>query len=215
MIRLFASALLAVGLSQVALAQSSPRQNQPNIQQNQPSTQQNQPSTSAESTQAPQNLPQSLRQKLSSAGFSDVNIVPSSFAITAKDRDGRPVMMRITPNSMFFLTEIPMVSPTTTGTGKGESNETAQQNQPSTSAENTQAPQNVPQSLRQRLSSAGFSDVNIVPSSFLITGRDSGGRPMMMRITPNSMFFLTEIPVVNSSTTGAGMGNTNDSGQSK
>jgi hypothetical protein len=101
MTRLFTSAVLVVGLSQAALAQSS-------AQQNQPST--------AENTQAPQNLPQSLRQRLTSAGFSDVNIVPSSFVITARDKNGRPVMMRITPNSMTFLTEIPADSSSTTGT---------------------------------------------------------------------------------------------------
>ena len=115
MTRLFASALLVAGLSQTALAQT-------NIQQGQPSTiQQGQPSTSAENTQTPQNVPQSLRQKLTSAGFTDVNIVPSSVLITAKDRDGRPVMMRITPNSMFFLTEIPAPSSGTTGAGTGTS----------------------------------------------------------------------------------------------
>jgi hypothetical protein len=110
MTRLFASAVLVVGLSQAALAQSTAQQNQPST-----STQPNQPST-AENAQAPQNLPQSLRQRLTSAGFSDVNIVPSSFVITARDKNGRPVMMRITPNSMTFLTEIPADSSSTTGT---------------------------------------------------------------------------------------------------
>jgi len=57
--------------------------------------------------------------------------------------------------------------------------------------------------------------VNIVPGSFIITARDRNGHPVMMRITPNSMSFVTEIPVVGSSTTGAGGENTNDSRQSK
>jgi hypothetical protein len=233
-IRLFASALLVAGLSQAALAQSS--------------TQQNQPSTSAEDTQAPQALPQSLRQRLNSAGFSNGNMVPGSMLITARDQKGRPVLTLITPRSVFFLGEIPVANSTAAGAGGGDSNESAQQNQPSTSAENTQAPQNVPettgtgtgdsndntqqnqpsasaentqtpqnlpQSLRQQLTSAGFSDVNIVPSSVVITAREKSGRPVLMRITPSSMFFLTEIPVVSSTTTGAGQGNSNDSGQSK
>ncbi len=112
MTRLFASALLVAGLSQAALAQTS--------------TQQNQPSSSAENTQAPQNLPQSLRQRLTSAGFTDVRIVPSSFVITARDKDGRPVMMRITPNSMSFLTEIPASSSSTTGAGSNNMNNSGQ-----------------------------------------------------------------------------------------
>src|SRR5262249_58283850 len=91
MTRLFASALLVVGLSQVALGQTS--------------TQQSQPSTPGENMQTPQNIPQSLRQRLTSAGFTDVNIIPGS-VVTARDRSGSPVMMRITPNSMFFLAQV-------------------------------------------------------------------------------------------------------------
>jgi len=113
--RLLASALLVAGLSQVALAQTSTQESQPSNPLS------NQPSTSAQSTQTPQNVPQSLRQQLTSAGFTDVNIVPSSVLITAKDRNGRPVMMRITPNSMFFLTEVPVANSSTTGAGTGSS----------------------------------------------------------------------------------------------
>ncbi len=112
MTRVFATALLVVGLSHAALAQRSTQQNQPPTA----GAAQNQPSTSGENTQAPQNIPQSLRERLTSAGFTDVNIVPSSFLITARDRNGRPVMMRITPNSMSFVTEIP-ANPSTTGSG--------------------------------------------------------------------------------------------------
>jgi len=76
MTRLFASALLVVGMSQGALAQMGTQQDHPSMspQQTHPSmgSQQNQPSTSAENTQAPQSLPQSLRQRLTSAGFSEV-----------------------------------------------------------------------------------------------------------------------------------------------
>lgn len=121
--RLFASAFLVAGLSQAALAQNTiqTQQNRPSTQQNQPSTQRGQPSTSTENTQAPQSIPQSIRQRLTSAGFTDVNIVPSSFFITAKDKNGRPVMMRITPNSMSFLTEVPAADSSTTGSGGGNS----------------------------------------------------------------------------------------------
>jgi methionine-rich copper-binding protein CopC len=101
-IRLFASALLIAGLSQAALAQGS--------------AQQNQPSSSATNTQAPENLPVELRQKLTSAGFSDVKVVPSSFVVSAKDPQGRPVMMHLTPHSMTVMTEVP-VGNTTSGTG--------------------------------------------------------------------------------------------------
>ncbi|HVX79195.1 MAG TPA: hypothetical protein VHB49_23920 [Bradyrhizobium sp.] len=221
MTRLSISALLVMGLSQAAIAQGS-------IQQNE----QNPPSTSAENMQTHQNIPRLLQQRLTSAGFTDVRIVPSSFVVTARDNSGHPVMMRITPNSTFFLTEVPAVSQSsTTGIDRGNPSETAQQNQPSApaenqpsasaedqqsaSAENMQAPENLPPSLRQRLASDRFSDVNVVPRSALITARDRNGRPVMMRITPNSMFFLSEIPAASSTTTGMGRGNSNDSGESR
>ena len=238
--RLFASALLLTGLSQAALAQGN--------------NQQNQPSTSAENMQAPpQGATQSLRQRLMSAGYRDVNIVPSSLVITAIDKGGRPVLMRITPNSMFFLVpaisssgmgatrqlsnasaqqsqsstsaETTQASPqdvpqsVTTGAAR-DSNESAEQNQPSVSADdaqisadNAQSSRDVPQSLRDRLTSSGFSDVNIVPRSFVITARDQSDRPVMMRITPRSIFFVTEIPATSSSTTGAA--NPSESEQSR
>jgi hypothetical protein len=242
--RLFASALLVAGLSQAALAQTNTRQNQTN-------TSQNQDQTSAENTQAPR-VPELLRERLSSAGFSDINVVPRSLVIAAKDQAGRPVLMRITPNSMFFLTEIASVSSpmasaanqgtqqdqastsaentqsparnvpqsATTGVARGGSNDNAQQDQASTSAENMQAPsqeassQNAPQSLRDRLASAGFTDVTIVPSSLVITAKDQSDRPVMMHVTPRSIAFLTEVPAVNSSST-TGAENSGDSGQRK
>lgn len=210
MTRLFVSALLVAGLSQAALAQGSTEPNQP----------------SAEATQSRESLPQSIRQRLMSAGYNDVNVVPGSLMITARDNNGRPVMMRVTPNSMFLLSEIPAGGSSTTGTGRESpmamENESAppnqpsaQPNQPSAMAENTQAPQELPRSLRQRLAQARFSDVNIVPGSFVITARDSNGRPVMMRITPNSMFYLSEIPAGSSSTIGTGRGNPEESGQGR
>src|SRR5581483_9518034 len=67
--RLFASTLLTVALSQVAAAQSD--------------TQQDQPSNSPQNMQAaPQDVPQTLRQRLTSAGYSDVRILPTSLVIT-------------------------------------------------------------------------------------------------------------------------------------
>jgi methionine-rich copper-binding protein CopC len=109
MTRLLASAVLVVGLSQATLAQSS--------------GQQNQPSNSAENTSAPEALPQGLRQHLTSAGFTDVKIVPSSFVVSAKDKSGHPVLMHITPNSMTLMTEIPVGDQSTTGAGTPNSDQ--------------------------------------------------------------------------------------------
>jgi hypothetical protein len=48
---------------------------------------------------------------LQNAGFTDIKMMPSSFIIRAKDKDGNPVMMVINPDS---ITEV-----TTTGLGAG------------------------------------------------------------------------------------------------
>lgn len=52
------------------------------------------------SAQGSQNVPQELKQKLASQGFSDVKVVPGSYIVSAKDKDGNPVTMIIGPNSM-------------------------------------------------------------------------------------------------------------------
>jgi hypothetical protein len=45
-------------------------------------------------------IPQTIRQKLESAGYSDVRIMPTSFFVQAKDKQGDPVEIFITPRSM-------------------------------------------------------------------------------------------------------------------
>jgi hypothetical protein len=111
MTRLFASALLVAGLSQAALAQST----------SQPS----ELSGAATNAQGAEALPQAIQQQLTSSGFSDVRVVPRSFVVFAKDRNGRPVMMHLTPNSMMIMTEVP-VSGSTTGAGGGNSTDSGQ-----------------------------------------------------------------------------------------
>jgi hypothetical protein len=60
----------------------------------------------AQSPQAATPLPQQIKQKLQSAGYSDVNIMPISFVVHAKDRQGDPVEIVITPHSMTQLTAL-------------------------------------------------------------------------------------------------------------
>ncbi|HEX5445897.1 MAG TPA: hypothetical protein VFW87_18865 [Pirellulales bacterium] len=52
-------------------------------------------------------LRQHIRQSLAEGGFTDVRIVPHSFVVHARDRDGNPVMMMITPSSVTALTAVP------------------------------------------------------------------------------------------------------------
>jgi hypothetical protein len=97
---LLAPVLLALALSQPALAQST---SQPD--------------------QDLQALPAKLQKTLEDAGLKDIQIVPHSFLVRAKDHDGNPVMMVVNPDSIMAVTEIPSTTGSDTstppsGTGK-------------------------------------------------------------------------------------------------
>jgi hypothetical protein len=70
-----------------------------------------------------------LMQDLEKAGYTDVKIVPASFVAQAKDKQGHPVTMLISPDSITTITEVPQMktsmnngsSSTTTTGGTGSS----------------------------------------------------------------------------------------------
>jgi hypothetical protein len=59
-------------------------------------------------------------------------------------------------------------------------------------APNTQTPAHLSQKLRDDLTKAGFTDITIMPSSFLVRAKDSQGNPVMMVINPDSLTEVTE-----------------------
>lgn len=54
------------------------------------------------------------------------------------------------------------------------------------------APMHLSQRLHDDLAKAGFTDIRIMPSSFLVRAKDSQGNPVMMVINPDSMAEVTE-----------------------
>jgi len=61
-------------------------------------------------------------------------------------------------------------------------------------AQSPQAPvdaQNLPQKIHDDLVSRGFTDVHVVPQSFLISARDKTGQTIVMLVGPNSMTVLS------------------------
>ncbi len=48
---------------------------------------------------------QALKEDLSKAGFKDIQMMPESFLVRAKDLSGNPVIMVINPNSITAITE--------------------------------------------------------------------------------------------------------------
>ena len=53
-------------------------------------------------------------------------------------------------------------------------------------------PMHMSQKLRSDLSKAGFSDITIMPSSFMVRAKDSEGNPIMMVINPDLITAITE-----------------------
>jgi hypothetical protein len=49
---------------------------------------------------------QRIKQDLEQAGFTNVQVMPESFLVRAHDRQGRPVMMVINPDSVVGVTEM-------------------------------------------------------------------------------------------------------------
>lgn len=59
---------------------------------------------SASASQETKSLPQQIQTKLRDQGFTNVEVVPGSFLVSAKDKQGDPVTMIIGPNSMTVFT---------------------------------------------------------------------------------------------------------------
>lgn len=72
-----------------------------------------------------------------------------------------------------------------TGPGNTGNNGAATQNQG-----NMPSPE-IQQRIRHELSQAGFTDIHVMPQSFLVHAKDSAGNPVYMAITPHSLSALT------------------------
>jgi len=97
---LLASAAVLV-LSQVALAQ--------NLNNNQP------PNSATQTTPKQQHLGADLKNMLQKSGYTDIRLAPTSFMVRAKDADGNPVMMSISPDSFTEVTNVSPTNGSTTG----------------------------------------------------------------------------------------------------
>jgi hypothetical protein len=77
------------------------------------------PPASANTNQAAQKepLPLEIKQKLEKQGFTNVQVIPGSFLVSAKDKDGDPVNMLIGPNSLMVMTTAPVKASTPNNDG--------------------------------------------------------------------------------------------------
>lgn len=90
--------LLAIGIGSAQAANTSPSQNQ-----SASTSTANQPGAEPSGSM---NMRQQLQDTLAKQGYSDINVVPSSFLVHAKDKKGEPVAMVIGPDSITAVTEI-------------------------------------------------------------------------------------------------------------
>jgi sporulation protein YlmC with PRC-barrel domain/DNA-binding transcriptional regulator YdaS (Cro superfamily) len=109
-ILLASAAFLA--LTPATMAQNAGTASQPNAAQNQ--------SAINQSVQ-PQHLRANLRNALEKAGYKDIRVAPTSFMVHAKDTDGNPVVMAISPDSFTEVADVndsgnSGSTPSTTGT---------------------------------------------------------------------------------------------------
>lgn len=77
-------------LSQVTMAQTPNSAAQPSANKNQ---------TAGSATADQQHLRSNLRNALEKAGYKDIRVAPTSFMVHARDSDGNPVVMAISPDS--------------------------------------------------------------------------------------------------------------------
>jgi hypothetical protein len=95
--------------SLAALAASATLMASPVFAQN--ANQSSSPSNSNQSQNAQQNgqnVRQQLMQSLEKAGFTHVRVEPEVFVVHARNEQGQPVLMRISPDTMEEVTAIPM-----------------------------------------------------------------------------------------------------------
>ncbi len=80
---------------------------------------------------------------------------------------------------------------------------------PSSSSSSSMSASDVAQ-LRQKikhdLEQDGFTNVHVVPDSFLVNAQNKQGQPVVMIINPNSVFSVTQVGKMNSGSSGAGTG---------
>jgi len=89
-------------LSQAAMAQS-PNSTQPNTAQ--PGAMQNNATNNANGAPG-RHLRANLQSQLEKAGYKDIHVAPTAFMVRARDSDGNPVVMTISPDSFTEVTAV-------------------------------------------------------------------------------------------------------------
>jgi hypothetical protein len=65
-------------------------------------------------------IQRSIHARLALAGFTNIQMVPTSYLVRAKDRDGNPVMLMLSPDAIAELKEVMDQDSGTLGQGSGQ-----------------------------------------------------------------------------------------------
>lgn len=98
-------------------------------------------------------------------------------------------MLKIAFRSAIVLITIGMASAYAADTASSGNNQSA-----SSSAQDQSGGLNVKQEIQNTLSKQGYTDVSVMPSSFLVHAKNSKGQPVAMVIGPDSVTTVTELP---------------------
>ena len=74
-----------------------------------------QPRAANPPAESQQHFGSNLRNMLQKSGYTDIRVAPTSFMVHAKDSDGNPVVMSVTPDSFTEVTDVNTTNRTTTG----------------------------------------------------------------------------------------------------
>lgn len=103
-------AFLLAGAALLVLSQATMAQTSNNAQND-----------NANQTPATQHMRANLRNMLEKAGYKDIRVAPTSFAVHARDADGNPVVMSVSPD---FFTEVTDLNKADHNANKGASSAT-------------------------------------------------------------------------------------------
>jgi sporulation protein YlmC with PRC-barrel domain len=71
------------------------------------------------------NMRANLRNMLEKSGYKDIRVAPSSFVVRAKDTDGNPVIMSVSPDSFTEVTNLNDSPASTTGSASNDNGSTS------------------------------------------------------------------------------------------
>ena len=119
-------------------------------------------------------------------------------------------MKMLTTNAVALLVACGLATPVLAA------NTTPTNNQSPTTANQNQTETPAITSMRQQVASdlgkAGYTDIHVMPESFLIRAKDSKGNPVMMVINPDSVTAVTAINAPKNTSTASNAANANKSG---